>query len=141
MSILKQIDTSIQPILIEALSQGFRAFIVTPDEKLPRRARFAYLCLDMDNSFALVEAPATRLELPTLSAPIHPNRDYGSSVLVDYNGSVEDAVAQLRATCLSETVVVRFMKNSTPVVANRGKKSLESWRAGVTELTVDMFTE
>lgn len=141
MSIREQIDTSIQPILIEALSQGFRAFIVTPDEKLPRRARFAYLCLDMDNSFALVEAPATRLELPTLSAPIHPNRDYGSSVLVDYDGSVEDAVAQLRATCVSETVTVRFMKDSHPVVANRGKKSMALWRDNITELTAGMFTQ
>lgn len=135
------VNIDLQPILREALSQGFRAFIVTPIKDWERPADFVYLCLDMEGSFALIQRPNTRVEPPTLSVPIQPNRDYGSTVLVDYDGSVDDAVDQLRAACGRESVTVRFMRNETPQVPNRGKRTLQGWNSGVTEITADMFTD
>lgn len=137
----EQIHPSIQPILRGAITQGFRAFVVTPGGPADKRpVEFAYLCLDIEGSFAIVSAPGNKLELPELSAPIQPHRDYGSGVLTDYDGSVADALTQLRVICSQETVVVRFMPKTMPVVPNRGKRALEGWHNGVTEITADMFT-
>lgn len=134
-------NSLINPTLVEplklALTEGFRAFVVTPSENTPRRIDFIYLCLDIEGSFVLLEAAPTRVEPFGLSAPITPSREYGSSVLVDYDGSNTDAIRAMREVCQNPNVAVRFMANTAPVVPNRGKKSLEKWHNGVLEITAN----
>lgn len=130
MTIRTRIKSDIQPILEEALAQGFRVFVLKAGVR-SAPASFAYVCLDIDGSFAVVRSGHYRLNKAELAAPIKPDIAHGSSVLVDYDGTVTDAVRSLRRICKSDVVVVRFMGNNpAPVVPNYGCKVLDKFPGG-----------
>lgn len=119
------------PILEEALAQGFRVFAPTPLGVRRVPSGFAYVCLDTEGSFALVNSGQTSFDSVRIAAPIQPESAYGSSVLVDYDGTVDGAVRTLHRICKSDVVVVRFMGNNpAPVVPNYGRDVLDRFPGG-----------
>ncbi|MCB5280486.1 hypothetical protein [Arthrobacter sp. ES1] len=132
MTTRSRVKPDILPILEEALAQGFRVFIPNAPGVRRTPAGFAYVCLDTDGSFALVNGGQTSFDPVRLSAPITPDRTYGSSVLIDYDGTVDGAVRTLQRICKSDVVVVRFMGNDpAPVVPNYGRKGLDKFPGGI----------
>ena len=132
-----KIETSIVPIVKAALEAGFKAF--TLKDEGPRAIGFVYVCLDEAGSFATIQRPTNSWEDTSLDVPIKPSREYGSSVLVDYDGTPEGAVKALRAACESPTVTVRFVAKrgqAAPVVPNYGRAAIDKWRGGVEEVTL-----
>jgi hypothetical protein len=130
-TIRTRIKDDILPILDEALSQGFRVFVLKAGGLRRAPVSFAYVCLDTDGSFAVVNSGHHRLNKAELAAPIKPNTTYGSSVLVDYSGTVHGAMQALRRTCEQASVTVRFQSgDSAPVVPNYGRKVLDKFPGG-----------
>ena len=131
MNLRDHIAPEILPILDTAVAQGFSVFVLRPDKKMRRSPiGFAHVCLDLDGSFGTVSGTCNRFDVPTLGAPIRPDRRFGSSVLVDYDGTPEDAVRALREVCESPTIPVRFVGKPAPVEKNHGYKALASWPVG-----------
>jgi hypothetical protein len=65
-----------------------------------------------------------------LDVPIKPSREYGSGVLVDHDGTPEDAVRALRQACTEPMVAVRFVTKRgepMPKVPNHGRGCIERW--------------
>jgi hypothetical protein len=125
------IDEKIAPIVSAAVAAGFTAYV--PNSYAPRPAKFVYVCLDTSGSYASIQCPTYIFEPAHLDAPIKPSREYGSGVLVDYDGTPEDAVRALRAVCESPTVTVRFIAKRgapAPVVPNRGPDTIANWGDG-----------
>lgn len=127
-----RVKPDLLPILDEALAQGFRVFIPAAPGVRRTPAGFAYVCLDTEGSFAMVNSGQTSFDPIKLAAPITPDRAHGSSVLVDYDGTVDGAVRTLQGICKSDVVVVRFMGNSpAPVVPNYGRTALDKFPGGI----------
>lgn len=126
----QQVDEKIRPFVEAAIGAGFHVYIL--DEKRPPGAGFAYACLDPDGPFATISRPTHIWDPVELHVPIRPSRDYGSSVLADYDGTVEGALRKLRDICESSTVTVRFVsrKFGAPVVPNDGRNVLDKWPGG-----------
>jgi hypothetical protein len=134
MQLRDQVRDSILPILDEALNEGFQVFVLRPSDVRIDPIGFAYVCLDTEGSFAVVNAGHNLFEEPSLTAPIKPNREYGSGVLVDYDGTTYGAIESLRAVCRSKDVTVRFMGRNRdglgPTVLNFGRQVLDRWPGG-----------
>lgn len=127
-----RVKPELLPILDEALAQGFRVFIPCAPGVRRTPAGFAYVCLDTEGSFAMVNSGQTSFDTVKLAAPITPDKAHGSSVLIDYDGTVDGAVRTLRRICNSGVVVVRFMGNNpAPVVPNYGRKALDKFPGGI----------
>jgi len=127
-----KLDPIILPIVTAALEAGFTAY-APKETTLQRAAGFVYVCLDTDGPYAAVQVPTHRWEDASLDVPIKPSREYGSSVLVDYDGTVSGAVESLRKACQEPNVTVRFVAKrgqAAPVVPNYGRKVIETWPGG-----------
>ncbi|MEO3931313.1 hypothetical protein WMO79_00675 [Micrococcaceae bacterium Sec7.4] len=132
MTTRSRVKPDILPILEEALARGFRVFIPTAPGVRRTPAGFAYICLDTEGPFAMVNSGQTSFDPVRLSAPITPDRSYGSSVLIDHDRTVEGAVLTLHRICKSDVVVVRFTGNNpAPVVPNYGRKALDKFPGGI----------
>ena len=127
MNLRDHITPEILPILDAAVAQSFTVFVLRPNKIRNRSIGFAYVCLDVDGSFGIVNGSHNLFEKPTLGAPIKPDRSFGSAVLVDYSGTPADAVRALREVCESPTIPVRFVGIPAPVVKNYGRKTLSRW--------------
>jgi len=134
---MTKMHASILPIVTAALEAGFKAYAL-PETRSIMGSEVVYLCLDLEGSFATIQRPTNSWEGAHLDVPIKPSRDYGSGVLVDYDGTVEGAVKALRKACESPTVTVRFMskKIGAPVVPNYGRAAIDRWHGGVEEVTL-----
>lgn len=131
MSLRTHIAPAILPFVEAAIKDGFRAFVLKPAPLQFSPVGFVYVCLNTEGSFATINASCNALEPVTLAAPIEPNRDYGSAVLVDYDETIPGAVSALREVCSYDGVVVRFMKNNTaPVVLNYGSRTMDAFHGG-----------
>jgi hypothetical protein len=130
---LENLEESIRPITASVLEAGFTVYALK--DKAPRKAGFVYVCLDTNGPFATIQQPTfPNFEPTSLDVPIKPSRDYGSSVLVDYDNTVEGAVEALRKACESPNVTVRFVAKrgqSAPVVPNYGRNVLDKWPGGL----------
>lgn len=132
MTTRSRVKPDILPILEEALARGFRVFIPTAPGVRRLPAGFAYVCLDTEGSFAMVNSGQTSFDPVRLAAPITPDRAHGSSVLIDYDGTLDGAVRTLHRICKSDVVVVRFIGNNpAPVVPNYGRKALDKFPGGI----------
>jgi len=136
-----KISERLHPYIRAALDAGLTVYAVNPSSEIDARRPkgYAYVCQDPGGSFCTVEVPTMALDPVELHAPIKPSREYGSSVLVDHDGTPEDAVRAIRAVCESATVAVRFMPRhmGTPIVPNAGRAAIDGWRSGVTEVTME----
>lgn len=133
MSLRSHIAPQTLPFVEAAIQDGFRAFVLKPAPLLCSPVGFVYVCLDIDGSFATINASCNALEPVTLTAPIEPQRDYGTAVLVDYDETIPGAVQALREVCSVDGVVVRFMKNNAaPVVSNYGSRTMDRFHGGRT---------
>lgn len=133
MTTVETLDSSLREIVSAALDAGFRVF--AHKREFRGLTGFVFACLDMGGSFVTVGIPTHRWDETQISAPITPNKVSGSSVLVDYDGTVSGAVAAMRTVCESPTVRTRFVKNPE-TVPNYGNKCLSKWPGGA-----DMFAE
>lgn len=127
------VDEKILPYVEAASKDGFTVYVVTPRYG---KAGFVTVCLDKDGSYAHIQVPTHSWDPVSLDAPIKPSRDYGSSVLVDYDGTVEDALKSLRTVCQSPNVTVRFVAKrgqAAPIVPNYGPASVGKWSTEVIE--------
>jgi hypothetical protein len=134
---MTKLHDSIAPIVTAALKDGFKAYALP--ERFPHMpVEVVYVCLDEAGSFAAIQRPTNSWEDAHLDVPIKPSREYGSGVLVDYDGTVEGAIKSLRAACESPTVTVRFIAKrgqAAPIVPNYGRAAIDKWRDGVHVLT------
>lgn len=125
-----RIDPKIAAHVDAALAAGFTVYAL-PDQLRP--AGFVALCKDEAGSWAHIQRPSMALDPVQLDVPIEPNKDYGSGVHVDHDGTPEDAVRALTEACSKPMVTVRFMtrqyvaKHGTPVVPNYGRRCIEKW--------------
>lgn len=125
------IDPKIAAHVDAALAAGFTVYAFTDRTGGP--LGWVALCLDEAGPFAHIQVPTHSWEPVQLDVPIPPSKEYGSSVLVDHDGTPEDAVRALRKACAEETVTVRFMtrqyiaKHGVPKVPNHGRKCIEKW--------------
>jgi hypothetical protein len=100
----------------------------------PFKIGFVYVSLQDDGPYATVQVPTHKWEDPSLDVPIKPSRDYGSAVLVDYDGTVPGAIEALRKACSAPNVTVRFVAKrgqAAPVVPNYGSNAVTKWRGGL----------
>lgn len=129
------IDPKIAAHVDAALAAGFTVYAV-PESGM-RSVGWVALCLDEDGSWAHIQKPTMALDPVSLDVPIKPSREYGSAVLVDHNGTPEDAVRVLTKACTEPMVTVRFTgprrgpKPPAPVVPNHGRKTIERWLTAV----------
>lgn len=123
------IDPKIANHVDAALAAGFTVY-ATPHKP---SAGWVALCLEEDGPWAHIQVPTMSLDPVQLDVPINPNRAYGSGVLVDHDGTPEDAVRALRKACTEPNVTVRFMtrhyinEHGVPVVPNYGRKCITGW--------------
>lgn len=132
-----KLDPKILPIVTAAIEAGFTAY-APKETTLQRAAGFVYVCLANDGPFATVQVPSHPWEDAGLDVPIKPSREYGSSVLVDYDGTVTGAVEALSKACQQPNVTVRFVAkpgHAAPVVPNYGRKVIETWPGGPERFT------
>ena len=131
------IDPKIANHVDAALAAGFTVYSLPNEKGSNRSAGFVAVCLAEDGPFAHIQVPTHNWEPVSLDVPIKPARDYGSGVLVDHDGTPEDAVRALTKACSEPNVTVRFMGKKrgspgfAPVVPNYGRKSIERWPGGV----------
>jgi hypothetical protein len=133
MATVETLDNSIQEIVTAALEAGFRVFAHKREHK--GLTGFVFACLDTEGSFVTVGIPTHRWDDTQISVPVQPNKVWGSSVHVDYDGTSEDAVRAMREVCESPTVLPRFGGN-VPAVPNYGNKVMTTWPGGA-----DLFAE
>lgn len=120
-----------------ALAAGFTVYALPNEAGTNRSAGFVALCLTEDGPWAHIQIPSMALDPVQLDVPIKPDKEYGSGVHVDHDGTPADAVRALRQACAEDTVTVRFMsrqyvaKHGTPKVPNYGRKCIERWPGGV----------
>ena len=126
MSVHNHISDQILHFVEGALAGGLRVFVLKQDGHCVSPVRFAYVCQDIDGGFAIINAACNRIEPTYLTVPVTPHRDHGNEVLVDYDGTVAGAVEALAATCASDRVVTRFVKNPA-LMANYGRRVLDNW--------------
>lgn len=124
-----ELDEKIRPIVEAAFAAGFHVYVPKPFlPNDPRPAGYAYVALDPEGPFATVQRPTHNWDPAHLDVPIAPSREYGSSVLVDWDGeTIESALEALRKACESPKVTVRFVAKrgqAAPVVPNHGIKAL-----------------
>lgn len=120
-----RIDRKIAPHVDAALAAGFTVYALPQDGARP--AGFVCVCLTEDGPWAHIQKPTMAFDPVSLDVPIKPSRDYGSGVLVDHDGTPEDAVKALTKACTTEMVAVRFIRKESPMVPNYGRKTIEGW--------------
>jgi hypothetical protein len=119
-----RINERIKPYTRAALEAGFRVY--APVERYAHQEiGHVYAFLDPEGPAAILQVPTMNLDPVDVTAPIKPSREYGSSVMVDHDGTIPGVLEALRKTCESRTVAVRFMPRSvgTPIVPNHGRKT------------------
>ena len=133
---LIHIDPKIAAHVDAALAAGFTVYSLPNEKGSNRSAGFVAVCLAEDGPFAHIQVPTHNWDPVSLDVPIKPARDYGSGVLVDHDGTPEDAVRALTKACSEPNVTVRFMTRKrgdyagAPVVPNNGRKCIENWPGG-----------
>lgn len=131
-SITEVVEDRIAPFAQAALDAGFYVYALK-ESLFNRKAGFVYVCLDKDGPYATIQVPTNKWEDVGLDVPIKPSRDYGSGVLVDYDGTVEHAIWALRKACNEPNVTVRFVAKrgqAAPVVPNYGRNAIIKWQGG-----------
>jgi hypothetical protein len=127
------VDAVILPILEACLVAGFTIWALK-ETRPPYKIGFAYVSLQDNGPYATVQVPTHKWEDASLDVPIKPSREYGSGVLVDYDGTVPGAVEALRKACSEPNVTVRFVAKrgqAAPVVPNYGSNAVTKWQGGV----------
>ena len=128
------IDPKIANHVDAVLAAGFTVYSMPNETGSNRSAGFVAVCLTEDGPFAHIQVPTHNWEPAHLDVPIKPSREYGSGVLVDYDGTPEDAVRALTKACNEPMVAVRFVaKRGEPMprVPNHGRKCIERWSGAV----------
>lgn len=124
---IADVNIKLHDIVTAALEKGFKVY--APHNETVRKAGFVVIYLE-DNGPATILGVATHnWDLPTLSAPVKPNKVFGSGVTVDYGGTVPGALRAIQDTCESPMVVPRFVGN-VPAVPNYGPHYLDKWPGG-----------
>jgi hypothetical protein len=131
------IDPKIAHHVDAVLAAGFTVYSLPNETGSNRSAGFVAVCLAEDGPFAHIQVPTHNWDPVSLDVPIKPSREYGSGVLVDHDGTPEDAVRALTAACTEPMVTVRFMKRKrgdhspAPVVPNHGRQCIERWPGAI----------
>lgn len=130
-----RIDPQLAPHVDAALAAGFTIYARNGMD--PRPVGHVYVCKDIDGPFALIQVPSFIFEPVHVDVPIKPNKDYGSAVLVDHDGTPEGVVKALTKACNEPMVTVRFMtrryiaEHGVPVVPNYGNKVITKYGRGM----------
>lgn len=125
------IDPKIGEHVDAAIKAGFTVYAT---ESNPGTTGWVALCLDEAGPWAHIQKPAMALDPVQLDVPIIPSKEYGSCVLVDHDGTPEDAVRALRQACSEDTVKVRFVNGFIPIVPNAGRKCIAYCKDRVVKL-------
>lgn len=85
-----------------------------------RKAGYAVVTQDGKPGAALIQLPTfPTFEPVSIDVPIVPSREFGSGVLQDYDGTVEDGVRLLLSLMDQEKCSPRFVRNPRPVSVDR----------------------
>lgn len=118
MSNPRAIHDRIAPFAAAAIEAGMTVHV--PQSRWDRRpAGHVYVTAEGKPGIATIQVPALALEPITVDVPVSPSRHYGSAVLQDHDGTVQDVVRLLRELMDTETVQVRFIPNPPRVSVDR----------------------
>jgi hypothetical protein len=126
-----RIDPKIAAHVDAALAAGFTVYAEPGRD--PRPVGHVYVCKKLDGPFALIQVPTHNFDPVVIDLPVEPHKDWGSGVVVDYDGTPEGGVAALTVACSTPMVTVRFMtrqyvaKHGTPRVPNHGSKVITKY--------------
>lgn len=110
MSNPRAINDRIAPYAAAATEAGMTIHV--PQSNWDRRpAGHVYVTAEGKPGIALIQIPSLAFDPIIVDVPVAPNRTYGSGVLQDHDGTVEDVVRLLRELMEAETVQVRFIPN------------------------------
>lgn len=85
-----------------------------------RYAGYAVVTQDEKPGVALIQLPTfPTFEPVSIDVPITPSRQFGSGVLQDYDGTVEDGVRLLLSLMEHKTCMPRFVENPRAVSVDR----------------------
>lgn len=123
---MSTLDSRLVTVADAAIAEGFQVFHLD-NERRPNG--FFYACKTLDGSFVVVGVPTHKWDDLDVSAPVTPNKEYGSGVMVDHNGTTESIIEAMNRTCDSVTVLTRFVPNPKRV-PNFGRKCLDRFPGG-----------
>ena len=119
----QEFTVTLQPYVDALRDNGFDVHIpvMAPAMWFRPAAEYVYVTHPDLPGCALVEdAPFARLgQRPQVSVPVRPSREYGSAVLVDFEGSPQDLPAVLRSVMTRSRIAVRFVKDPHIVPVDR----------------------
>lgn len=109
-----EIHEKLRPFVEAAHEAGFT--ITLPEERsYYRTAGHVYVTREGTPGIAMLQVPSLAFDPITVDVPVHPNRDHGSSVVQDHDGSVWDVLILLGRLVERDTVVTRFVANPSEV--------------------------
>lgn len=113
------IHESIRPFVEAAHEAGFT--VTLPEERSwYHEATFVYVTREGAPGIAMIQRASNwRFEPVQVDVPVYPNRDHGSAVVQDHDGSVQDVVRLLGELVERDTVRTRFVKVPTTVAVDR----------------------
>ena len=103
-----QVSDKLQPFVEAAHDAGFTIHVPTPlFKRVP--VGHVYVTREGDPGIALMQNPTLALEPITVDVHVKPNRVYGSAVVQDHDGTVEDVLRLLGELMTRDSVVPRFI--------------------------------
>lgn len=103
---ITNVHESILPFVEAAISEGFTVHL----SRLDRRASGVAWVSHPDHPGTMtIQRPTHPWEGAQLSAPVFPNREHGSGVLVDYDGTTSDALRAIWVVVRKGTITTRFV--------------------------------
>lgn len=107
------------PFVQAATDAGFTVHVPVKSIR-PGQVGFVFVTREDAPGIALMQIPTfPNFEPISVDVPVKPNRVYGSSVIQDHDGSVEDVLRLLRELTESATVVPRFVGPHAAVPVDR----------------------
>ena len=106
-----RIAASLRPYVDSLRDAGFDVHLPRPEQR--RVVEYAYVTkADLPGCVLIEDAPFARLgQRPQVSVPVRPSREYGSAVLVDFDGGPQQLPAVLAKVMASPKVVTRFIED------------------------------
>lgn len=113
-----EIHEKLRPFVEAAHKAGFT--VTLPEERSwYRTAGHVYVTREGAPGIAMMQVPTMAFDPITVDVPVYPNRDHGSAVVQDHDGTVRDVVRLLGELVERDTVLTRFVKVPSVVKVDR----------------------
>lgn len=117
---MPDLHESLEPYATALHQVGFHVRVPKTALRDRRGEGFFYISADGAPGLLILSKSGFPLlgEPPTLSVPIQPNRDFGSGVLIDFDGTPAHLVTVVTARLKQTTVMTRFFTNNEMVAVD-----------------------